>query len=479
MTKSVNLVKNLLLSTISTATNVFLFIILILASRFLDVTDFGILNFAIAFAAVFEILIDFGLRDISVVHLSRDIGQTQKYAGNLLAYQGLLLVGLTVLIVICVPVLGLSGEAVAVVLIMSLAAFFRKIKMTFRLFYQVHDQFHLDTLMVVFERGLLLIVCSLVLFWQRNLIGLAISFALVRLIDVLLTLFLIHLRIAPIRIQLDVGFLKKLQIQAIPRGVHVIVLVLLSYTDTLMLKAMSGYHEVALYNAAHKIYEGINLLPMIFYMVLLPRLSWMYRHRSDQYRELGHSAVKTLFTLGIWVAALGCFFSERIITLVYEATYLPSIPTLQILFAGFLFLYPIWMLHTILISSEKQRVVMITALFGLVINVIFNYIYIPRYGANGAALVTVVSQAVQTISVVIYLSRSGLTLPFFPIFGKAIVSVLITLGLLSLLPDMADWLIAVLGTALYISGLIVLKTFGTREFGVVREQLTVLFKRKT
>lgn len=477
MSKSVNLVKNLLFTTVSTATNVFLFVILILASRILDVTDFGILNFAIAFAAVFEILIDFGLRDISVVHLSREPGLTRKYAGNLLGYQAGLLLVLTAIIGVSIPLFNMGGDAAGVILLLSMAAFFRKIKMTFRLFYQVHDLFHMDTLLVIFERGLLLIVCGVVLFVYKSLLGLAIAFALVRFIDVGLTLALIHFKIEKLQIQFDFSFLKKLQIEAIPRGVHVIVLVILAYTDTLMLKAMTSYQEVALYNAAHKIYEGINLLPMIFYMVLLPKLSWMYKHQRDLYSDLAHMAVKTLFVIGLWIAAIGCFFSESIIRLVFDVAYLPSIPTLQILFLGFIFLYPIWMLHTILISSEKQRVVMVTALFGLVINVLFNYIYIPRFGANGAALVTVVSQAVQTISVAVYLGRSGIGMPFFPVFGKTMISMLIPVGILFWFRDMPEWTIAGIGTIMYVLLLLILKAFGPKEFAAVREQMLGIFKR--
>ena len=58
-------------------------------------------------------------------------------------------------------------------------------------------------------------------------------------------------------------------------------------------------------------------------------------------------------------------------------------------------MFGIWVLHAITMSVNRERLLAQTALVGLAVNVGLNLYVIPRMGADGAALATVVGELVS------------------------------------------------------------------------------------
>jgi O-antigen/teichoic acid export membrane protein len=77
--------------------------------------------------------------------------------------------------------------------------------------------------------------------------------------------------------------------------------------------------------------------------------------------------------------------------------YRPAARTLRWLLLGLPFIYVIWVLHSVAISSNKTRVLLWVTLTGVLLNVALNLWLIPRYSYNGAAAATVVSEFVTML----------------------------------------------------------------------------------
>jgi O-antigen/teichoic acid export membrane protein len=76
-----------------------------------------------------------------------------------------------------------------------------------------------------------------------------------------------------------------------------------------------------------------------------------------------------------------------------------------------LFSFPTWMLNTILISIDKQKVMLLIAVIGTVANIIMNFAVIPLWGYNGSALATAASEVIMFAAILAYLARHDLTIP--------------------------------------------------------------------
>ena len=151
--------------------------------------------------------------------------------------------------------------------------------------------------------------------------------------------------------------------------------------------------------------------------------------------------------------------------------------TLQILFFGIAFQYPNWMLNSVLISMNRQRVIMFLGLGGLGFKVLLNLFFIPMWGYNGSAVATVIAEFVIFAGEAYYLYRHRIKLPVLKLAIKPIIaSVLIYvafkyLGAIPLVP------LVLLTGVIYLAAIFVLKTFDKEEIGVVVEGIQSMVKR--
>jgi O-antigen/teichoic acid export membrane protein len=99
-------------------------------------------------------------------------------------------------------------------------------------------------------------------------------------------------------------------------------------------------------------------------------------------------------------------FSNAIINLVYGEKFLSSIPVLDVLSWAILLFFVNFLLSNILITSGREMINAWNLIGATVLNILLNLVWIPRYGATGAAwatlfcevgLITTLSLQVQKI----------------------------------------------------------------------------------
>lgn len=475
--KEYNIVKNISYSTLSTLTTFFLFILLTFVGRLLGKEEYGIFTTGLAIATIFEMFTDFGLRDLTVRNVARQKELTEKYIGNIFVWKSLLCLGVYLVMLAIINVMGYDAQTKIVIYILTFSALLKNMKYTFRLFFQAHDYFGWDTVLVFIERTALLGVGLAALFQWNALLPFTISFASVRFIDFIITMVVLRIKIAPIKLKFDFNFMKNLQLEALPLGLFFVILTVFSYIDTVMLSLMREFGEVGLYNAAFKLYEGITILPTIFWLVILPRLSELYTTNPGHHKRLSVKSVKYMFVTGIPTLTYGILFSEFLITFFFKGEYVPAILTLQILFFGIAFQYPNWMINSTLISMNKQRVIMYLGLGGLIFKVIANLILIPIYGYNGSAVTTVIAEFLIFAGATIYLYKHQLKLPVLNLSVKPIIAsvlIFVSFKYLSAIPIIP---LVLLTGVIYIVAILLMKTFDRDEINVIVENFQMMFKK--
>jgi len=473
-----NVTKNLIYSGISTVTSFFLFILLVFVGRYLGVEEYGIFTFGLAFVTIFEMFTDFGLRDISVRNVARDKALTEKYIGNLLVWKLLLCTVVYIILIATINILHYDSKTKIVVYILALSSFLKSFKYTYRLFFQVHNRFDLDALLVFIERASYLIIGLLVLALWKHLIAFVICFTSVRLLDFLITLAVLRRKIGAIKPRLDFSFVKQLQIEAVPLGMFYFVLVILSYIDTVMLSMMESYREVGLYNAAFKIYEGIAILPTVLFLVVLPRLSELFATNREHHRRLAVNAVKYMFVTATPILVYGILFSHFLISRFFGFAFVEATRALQILFVGIVFQFSNWMLNTTLISIDKQRVILVVGTVGLVSNVILNLILIPRFSYEGAAFATVLGECLMFVGATYYLHKRYMKIPFFNTAVKPIIAAVPIVVIFRTVEFIPVLLLILLTGGIYVGALFLLQTFDRQELKGFSQNVASMFGKR-
>jgi len=232
-----SMVKNVVFSTITTFSSLFLFILLIFVGRVLGLVETGLFNTALFIATIFEMFTDLGMRDLTVRDIARDRTQTAKYLGNMITWK-FLLCGLVYLVML-VFVRLVYADAPALrfaIYVLTVSAFLKSLKYSFRGFLQAYNLFSIDMILVIIERTSVLVVGLIILFVTRSIKMFILGFTLLRLIDFFITMIVLHFKVAKIIPRFDFEFIVRLQKKAIPFGMFFIILSIYSYIDGIMLE---------------------------------------------------------------------------------------------------------------------------------------------------------------------------------------------------------------------------------------------------
>lgn len=157
--------------------------------------------------------------------------------------------------------------------------------------------------------------------------------------------------------------------------------------DSVMLGAIKGNIEVGTYNIAYKIMEGFFFIPAMVMMVFFPKLA-----KPDSFRKTFKKLLLILGTIGLAGSIFLYVSTPSVIHLIYKGNFLGSIPVLRVLS---LVLVPVFLGHLVtqsLVALDMNKVYLIVASFGALINIALNYLLIPSYGAIGSAWATLATE---------------------------------------------------------------------------------------
>jgi PST family polysaccharide transporter len=163
--------------------------------------------------------------------------------------------------------------------------------------------------------------------------------------------------------------------------------------DTLMLGYMQSYEQVARYEAAAKLLEASQFMVRPLTLILLPVCAALAsRQQWQDLRRLMHKMFAGMAVLGVATWGFAALLSVPIIRIVYTATYDDSAQVLRVLYLSVPGLYTATVAMLLASSTLREKRAVFIMAVGVALNVAFNLVAIPRYGALGAAWVTVASQ---------------------------------------------------------------------------------------
>lgn len=165
--------------------------------------------------------------------------------------------------------------------------------------------------------------------------------------------------------------------------------------DTTMLGWMQGDIVVGLYSVAVKVYGIVKGVLAAIYAVAVPRLaSYLGSSDSDSYRKLYTDLWKYLTILLIPSGVgLACVSSE-IMEFMGGTEYLPATLSLQILAMALVFaIYGGLATAVLNITIGREQDNLLATFISAIINTGLNFIFIPLFSLNGAAITTCISEA--------------------------------------------------------------------------------------
>jgi len=194
---------------------------------------------------------------------------------------------------------------------------------------------------------------------------------------------------------LDITIIKKILKESLPMG---LLLVLFSTydqaIDSLIIKKFLGLSQVGFYGLAYKIYANLVLPAYFLSNTIFPIIS---KNPKKNLNKLNKAAFKLMALLIIAIVPTTIILSPIIIRIIAGAEFNASIIPLKILALALIFAYINHINGFSLIAIGHQQDSLKIGLIALLWNLILNLIFIPQYGINAAAIITVLTEALTTV----------------------------------------------------------------------------------
>ncbi|MBA2840763.1 O-antigen/teichoic acid export membrane protein [Methanococcus maripaludis] len=173
-------------------------------------------------------------------------------------------------------------------------------------------------------------------------------------------------------------------------------------SDLLMISIMVDPVEVARYAVVLTLISGAYLIPSSLYTYYLPKMTQSFQNTLEfkkiifQFRTL---IVFTMFPLSLILF----LFPKNILNIIYGTNYMDSGYILQIL-SIVLFFHSICFVNAgMLTASGNQKIRSNIQFLAAILNCILNLYAIPKYGAEGAAITTLIT---EILIVYLYFQKS-------------------------------------------------------------------------
>lgn len=360
-------------------------------ARYLGPTDYGILNFVIAFVSLFSVIATLGMNGVIV----RDLVVFKKDSFK---------------------VLGTAS------VVMSIASFIAYIACSLVAFFYYSDEF-IFSLILIYGSTLIFKTSDLFRFWQESIIKsriIVIIESVVFLLSSTLKVFLIfyeynllyfiivltlEIIVSAIAIfisynhkhsirnwKYDSDYLKKLLKRSLPFFISTLGVIIYMRIDQLMLKYYLGEFSVGIYSVGMKLSEMWYFIPTIIVSSVFPKLFKLKNKFPKEFNDKVLILLRFLSFLSVLAIIFVSIFSKEIINLIFGSEYSESASVLILHIWTGLFVSLGLVSSNWYIANGIEKTIMYKTIYSAIICVILNVLFIPKYGVVGAALSTLLSQ---------------------------------------------------------------------------------------
>ncbi len=390
------------------------------------------------FSMLFNIVLDIGLTNYNNRNIAQNNSSITQHFSNLFPLK----IGLGVVYLIITLLTGyLNGydsRYTKLLSILCLNQFLLSFILYLRSNLQGLHQFRTDTFLSVMDRFIMIVLSYCILKMepfgiQMNIMNFTYIQTIAYLITILIGFYSVfsHLdRFKPvINIKLSLSILK----ESAPFAMLVLLMAFYNRFDSIMLEKLlpkgnqigNGSYEAGVYARAFRLLDAANMIAYLFSVQLLPKFSKMLKEKTKVDEIVKLSSI-LLIVPAIMVAIITYFFSVEITHQINGHNSDNSSSILAILMFCFPSMASVYIFGTLLTSNGSLKQLNLMALFGVFMNIILNFILIPKLFAIGAAYSSFITQTIAA-SIQIYMAYKIFNLKFnFDLALKIILFVFIT-----------------------------------------------------
>jgi O-antigen/teichoic acid export membrane protein len=444
----------------------------VLIVRNLGAEQYGQYTAVLAFGAIFVFLADLGLgvyvvREVSRFRAAVDgAGKIAAIFGDSLALRAALSCGAAVLLMGTAVVTGRPPEMLVALAIGAVGLIVFSVQGASESVLAGFERLDVAALAKVVNQVVFVVLGALVLYVGAGYQGLAAA----SLVGAIVMTTICYRKVRGLGVEVGKPAPRawpRLLVASAPFAVIAGTLGLSYKFDSVLLNLTRGDAETGFYNAAYSLVFAAVFLSNAVNTALYPSLT---RHAASDPASLPTvyaRALRYLLALAIPIAAGGWALSDRLVALLYGDSYGPAGPALAILIWVLPLMFASELLGYIVVIRGDERRVAKAVLISTGINVACNLALVPWLGLTGAAVMTVVTEAILVAQYVWSLRPVLAEIDWSITLGRTVLAALVMTALALLLRDLPVAVTVAACGAVYGMSLLVLGVIGRGELALL------------
>ena len=384
---------------------------IILLSVYLTPGDFGLYAVIFTYFSFFAVLVDFGSSTILQRECARDEAHAFELMRNGFAIGAVMSIAAVLVSYILLRNLNYPEEVKNLfwygVLAIIVSSRFKSFRRMFEVLFIVNFKVGYIALFNVLDR-LLFMLCLVFFIRTSQSVSQAVLFTvLADSVGAVLLLSTYIRRFEFPRLAFNISRLKFLLSESLPQLAtsfvnlinFQIVILIMAYMIT---KEIITEYDVGLFRMGSLIPAALSFIPVAFATPIFPILSKKFTVNEEAFFNVYKNMLKYLMFIVFPVVCYLFIEIEEIMRLLIRLSlredYLLSIPVTRILLISQIFVFGFIGFGSGLVSSNKQSLNLVVISISAIINIVLNFILIPLYGKNGAAVAVLISYGLYIIT---------------------------------------------------------------------------------
>lgn len=372
------------------------FAVLAILTRYLTKEDMGAFFFAATFAGVGAMLTELGTNTWLMRKVSADNENAVGALGQVLSARILFAAGYFILINIFAWFF--RHEIWLIITLSSVYIILEEIYKTLGGFFLGIKRIAFNVASGVTSRLLLVVLVFLVTRLEGDLPDIVLCYIAANVLLLSIALVLARRTAGPIRIEWKTGRILSLVRLSLPLFLIQILAMIHFRIDSLMIGFLRTYADVATYESSFRLLEASRFLTLPISMVFFPLFAELAARKN--WLELKSHFFKVLSAaggMGAAVAITVLLAGGLIIPFVYGSRYDDSIGIVRILFISVPMIYATRVASISALSMGLEKRLVPLLLICVIINIGLNWIAIPRWGVQGAAWTTFITETLLSV----------------------------------------------------------------------------------
>ncbi|MFA5084172.1 MAG: flippase [Candidatus Paceibacterota bacterium] len=370
-------------------------VVIIYAARIIGAAGYGVFSYALNLAGLFTIFSDIGISSILTREAAKNPETRTQYLSTAFFIKLCLIASSVIMVIFIAPFFTKIKESVPLLPVIALLLAFDSLRDFAFSFVRALEKMQVEAGIKIFTNTAIVALGFLALFISATSRSFTIGYTLGSGLGLAAAIWTLRKEFGKVFSHFRKELIYPILSSAWPFALFGLLGGIMINTDMIMLGWFQPARDLGFYAAAYKPVQLFWIFPALLASSFFPILSRLAYKDDGKFRLIFEKSMAAVFLVGLPLVAGGLILGRDFIRIIFGNEYLPAVSCFRILLLTVLLVFPGSLIGNAVFCYDKQKSLIGYFLLGALGNVAFNFLFIPVWGINGAAIATIFTQIIS------------------------------------------------------------------------------------